>query len=259
MKKFFLLLLFFLLLFQPAVLALTYSGGSTVSSSDWDSYKEYHGLDSTLPLQTPTGLNFNREIWEDLGIIVYGDNSNIPREQNTFKTVTNGYYSNNGTKGEYRFHGLNKEGNKVSNIDFPNDQTSSGIEDRKWWYRAWEPSSPAYGSFSSKVGSLSDYNRMAITGGTEEEITIANWINQGLNFNVKQGTINGTDSATNRDPVNYANVTSPPTTRMSGQGIMFHRSYYTGKTWYQTFPIAKIKEKNERPLKQISHQIRLRS
>lgn len=250
MKKSFWLLLVFLLLFQPSVLALTYSGGSTVSSSDWDSYKEYHGLDSTLPLKTPTGLNFNRELWEDLGIIVYGDNSNVPREQNDFKTVTNGYYSNNGTKGEYRFHGLNQEGNKVSNIDFPNDATSSvGIEDRKWWYQPWVTSSPAYGSFSSKSGKISKYNERALLGNTEEEIIIANWINQGLNFNVKQGTINGTNSATSLDPMNYVNVSSPPTTRMSGQGTMFHRSVYTGKTWYQTFPIAKIKEKKRTPVK----------
>lgn len=243
MKRTFITILIIALLFQSTVvLALTYDGGnSLVPVDEWEQYKTAEFLDSSLPYSITVGNNtyyFNKELWEELSLTVYGDYSSI--YPNDFKTSTlnpsgQPYYSN----GEYRYHGYNRSGSYVNNAYFPDDVIgdNDNLETRKWCYEPWKGVSPAYTNFLNYVGEVGTYNKVALSDDPDAPL-VAEWINGSVDF-IIEGTVTGTDVATHLDPVHYNNVDSAPSGYSSGQGTLFHQSNYTSKIYYQTFSIEK--------------------
>jgi len=240
MKKVLALVLAFLLLFQ-VTFAESYDGGKVkIDPSNWSTYKAIHGLGPEVTL-TSNGRNFNKEIFEEKGLVVYGDYSLI--SGNDFKTKSGGYYAKNGVAGEYRFHGYDLDGNKHSNIDFPKDADSGTAPEQKYWiYRPWRSESFGHNVFNKYIGEeASLYNKWAIAG----DQSIAKLINEGLPFKITE-----TYEAPNGDknPINYMNVNTMPTTFSSGQGSLIHKSEFDKRPWYQSFPIAKAAGKNMIPV-----------
>lgn len=248
MKRIFIAILTLILLLQSTVaLAITYDGGnSLVKVSEWEQYKTDEFLDSSLPYSITVGsnsYNFNKELWEELSLVVYGDYSSI--YPNDFKTSTLNptgvaYYST----GEYRYHGYNRSGSYVNNVYFPDDEVgdNNNLTDRTWCYEPWKVESPAYKNFGIYVGDQPGiYNDTALSDDPDAPL-VAEWINGSVDF-IDKGTVTGTDEATHLDPVYYNNVDSAPTGYSSGQGTLFHQSNYTEKIYYQTFSIEKYDKK----------------
>ncbi len=85
MKKGISILLIFTLLFQLFPIfeinpvqagTTTYDGGSIVKLAEWDQYKTIQHLDSSLPYNIIVKggtVYFNKELWEELSLVVYGD------------------------------------------------------------------------------------------------------------------------------------------------------------------------------------------
>lgn len=211
--------------------------------SDWSVYKSVQGLDSTLPYKTSKG-QFNKELWEEQHVVVYGDYTLVPN--NDFKTVTGGYYKLNGIAGEYRFHGYDASGGYHANSNFPEDQiATSKLESRKYVYEPWTAGSIGnrlYKMYVNAISKIPDANAKAINGNT----TIAKWINEGLSFDIK--SITGTNlSNPSLDPVHYLAVQTEPTSVSSGQGTLIHIDK-TGNDWYFTVPISPIADKKITPV-----------
>ncbi len=241
-KSFILTLILILLLQSSIVFAITYDGGNTlVKESEWTQYKSDEFLDSSLSYYITVNSGkyyFNKELWEELSFVVYGDYSSI--YPNDFKPSTlnptgEAYY----TTGEYRYHGYSRSGSKVNNAYFPDDVVgdNDNLEARTWMYEPWVDTSPAYDNFGKYVGKLGIYNSIALEM-SEDSSLVAKWINKSTDF-IDRGTVTGTDVATNLDSVHYNNIDSAPSAYSSGQGTLFHQSNYTNKIYYQTFPVTK--------------------
>jgi len=230
----------------------TYDGGSNVKLAEWDEYLTIQHLDSSLPYSvTVKGgtAYFNKELWEELNLVVYGDHDIVGK--NDFKAGTqnpNGipYYTDGkGVKGEYRYHGYDRTGeNTITNMNFIDDATSGkSLEEKTWVYEPWNPSSGAYDKFTKFVGDkASIYNETALNHNTTDSKLVAKWINENLSF-----TINKTTQSTGTiitDPVHYNNVNSAPSGYSSGEGTMFHKSTTSGKVFYQTVSIPKYNKED---------------
>lgn len=240
MKKIIALILVLLLLFQ-VTFGESYDGGKVkIDPSNWTTYKAIHGLGPEVTL-TSNGRTFNKEIFEEKGLVVYGDYSLI--SGNDFKVKSGGYYTKNGVAGEYRFHGYDLDGNKHSNIDFPKDADSGTAPEQKYWiYQPWRDSSFGNSLFKKYIGTkVSDYNSWAING----DQAIAKLINEGLPFKITE-TLEAPNG--DKNPINYMNVNTMPTTFSSGQGTLIHKSVYDSRPWYHSFPIAKAVGKTMIPV-----------
>jgi len=223
-----------------------YDGGSTITNeSDWVLYKQQQGLPSDLPLVNPTNLKFNKELWEELKLIVYGDYSIIGN--NDFKQTNNGYYKKDGITGEYRYHGQDRNGNKVTNANFPNDADSGkGVEDKTWVTKPWEPNSVAYSAFTKYVKNFEGltgvaHNVVQNINKYNGVIQASKDIDLGLSFAIKKSTSGSTLA------YEHFYVQSDPTPTSSGQGIMFHKTP-SGQIWYQSFPLTKLTSKLPTPV-----------
>ncbi len=247
-KSLILILILILLLQSTVVFALTYDGGNTlVKQSDWSQYKIDEFLDTSLPYYITVSGNkfyFNKELWEELNLVVYGDHSSI--YPNDFKSSTlnptgEAYY----TSGEYRYHGYSRGGSKINNVFFPDDQVgSNNLGARTWIYEPWKNISPAYANFKKYVGdAVGLYNEFALNYPGDDAELVEKWINQSIDF-IERGTINGTNEATTTDAVHYNNIDSAPSAYSSGQGTLFHQNYHTNKIYYQTFPVEKYNKEH---------------
>lgn len=233
-----------------------YDGGSFhTKESSWQDYKTAKNVPIEVPMKNSKGF-FNKELWEEKQIIVYGDYTDVA--PNDFKNATGhldvngvnvttpnkGYYS--GGTGEYRYHGYDMVGNKYTNGNFPIDASSgTAAALKKWIHRIWEKTNPYYSNDRLEDPSL--YNKMAINEfgdyKQDESNIIKKWINTGLPFQLEAGT------TTNRDAYNHANVQTAPTTLMPGEVTMYHlRTDLATKIWYQNFSLSPIKEKSFPPV-----------
>lgn len=233
-----------------------YDGGSFhTKESSWQDYKTAKSVPVEVPMKNSKGF-FNKELWEEKQLVVYGDHTDIA--PNDFKNATGhldangvnvttpnkGYYS--GGTGEYRYHGYDMVGNKYTNGNFPIDASSgTSAALKKWIHRIWEKTSPYYSNDRLEDPSL--YNEMAVNIQGRYTIkssnAIKNWINTGLPFQLEAGT------TTNRDAYNHANVQTAPTTFMPGEVTMYHlRADLATKIWYQNFSLSPIKEKSIPPV-----------
>ncbi len=245
-KRFLLLLTLFLLVCIIDVSANTYQGGNQLVSEDyWEQYKETELLMSDLPYSIFDNYGyqhyFNRELWEQRSLIVYGDYRSI--YPNDFKEATQNvtgiaYYNG----GEYRYHGYSQDGSKLNNVEFPDDAVgNNNLLTRNWIYQPWQKNSIGQPVFAKFIGANpSIYNITALNNNTVEGNLLAKWINQSVDF-IRKGTRTGSDYASNLDPVHYINIDSVPSAYSTGQGTMFHLAN-NNKVYYQSFPIDRYQK-----------------
>ncbi|MDH8679436.1 hypothetical protein QE109_14855 [Fusibacter bizertensis] len=270
--KFSLLLIFFVLLqivpiFPHAIVsASTYSTSTAYydgthknkyfTATEWEQVKIDYNIPALTPRVDIKNLPFNIELWKEKNIIVYGDFSAVSSTVNDFKNATGdldaegkyietpnkGYYES-GT-GEYRYHGYDANHSLYTNGDFPID-ANSGMKAtaKNWIYRIWDQKTPYYSDSRIKEASL--YNQVAtgtLPTPTKDKDKIQKWINDGIPFEISN--TNNTD----KSGYNYAQVLTPPTTRMAGETLMYHLSKYDGNPWYQVFSLTQIKAKEITPV-----------
>ena len=246
-----------LLIFSSLVFADNNYGGSNVfwlpsdpsvdDASEWTNYKVAQGIDPSIPqsISNPSGngtLKFNKELWLDKNLVVYGDYSLI--SPNDYKAQSGGYYSG----GEYRYHGYDVSGNKHTNEAFPNDNTDIvAVNDKAWVYRPWELFSVGYDVYRRNVGQSSVYNDYASSDyrASDRQAYISKWINEGLPWNFSDAIIY--DGLTSHDLVNYLSIQTAPTLKSSGQGVMIHIDQ-NGNDWYQSFSVNPIQTKMDTPI-----------
>jgi hypothetical protein len=116
------------------ILAILTPSGVVFSqiNEDWDVVRQKYNIPEYIQRFSSNDFEFNLDIWKDKGLTVYGDA--FVFSKNDFKPVPEGYYTNpNGQKGEYRYHGFTAEGNRYSNIDFPNDADTGLLASQKRW------------------------------------------------------------------------------------------------------------------------------
>lgn len=256
----------------------TYENISSASifrgSLTWLEYKMKEGLPSDLPERNVNNLLFNYEIYQDIGLIVFGDFSDVPN--NDFKSGTQpdptqpiipdtGYYINNGKRGMYRYSGWTKSGNtKVTTPNFVADKSSSSsIQSKNWFYRWFDPNVQSY--IQSEFSAGSDFKSAKISIPTalategvygsglnkvtisdEEQQYLREWIGNTVSDPIQKGTQTGYDRATDLNPYNYLNVDSEPTTRFSGKTRAYHLS--GGGMWYYNLNLNPIERKIETDL-----------
>lgn len=107
---------------------------------------EFANKDTKLPIGVrweDRNLRLNLSIFKDLGLIVYGDHTIIIN--NDFKIKADGYYTKNGVRGEYRFHGYTLGGSIYANTNFPEDEVMTKNENSyRYIPRIWEQNNPYY-------------------------------------------------------------------------------------------------------------------
>ncbi len=250
MKKTIAILLCFLMTFNTTISLATTYDGDNILINDWDNFVYEYGLPSGTPQYSTDSHHymFNKELFLEKKLIVYGDYADVKsRFGNDFKAVSGGYYSKGGKSGEYRYHGFDKNGGKITNQVFPNDSTSTKpTEEKQWIYKPWESSSIGYDLFKRNYGNNpSDWTKDA-----NENQELASQITNSFS-----GSSNAFDiqnvyptSQESRDVTKYMNVTSMPTPLSSGEGVMY-RVDEKNRKWYQTFSLDPINDKLNTPVK----------
>lgn len=223
------------------LLQILYAGydGDRTRAGTWAEFKARYSIDNYVT-ETITvkgkALYFNRELYQEKSIYVYGDYSMVA--PNDFKAVSGGYYEKNNVAGEYRYEGYDQAGNKFNNDKFPRDSDSGRLPSVKnWYYRPWDLTSPGYPHHLKYVGDKpSDITLAAVKNFSKVERDIRRQVDQILPF-----PIENPNGSTNTDPSNYVSVQTMSLTRKSGQGTMIHTN--AGKLWYQSFSLNRAKDK----------------
>ncbi|WP_113672790.1 Athe_2463 domain-containing protein [Vallitalea guaymasensis] len=188
-----------------------------------------------------TKLWFNTELWVDKNIGVYGHYGYVP--DNDFKnytenpdpSITTPYYTRYGIKGEYRYHGYTVDGIRHTNKSFPVDEASTRkAEQKTWQYHYW--ANPILAK--KQDGEISGWNDEAISNNRQG---IQEWINEGLPFEIKNGS-----NPSSQNAYDYANVLTPSTLYSYGEAKMWHKNR-TGY-WYQTFTLKKRTGRKQTPI-----------
>ncbi len=197
---------------------------------------EFANKDSKLPdsvkwVDQKTNLRLNLSIYKDLGLVVYGDYTLI--KNNDFKAKANGYYTKNGVRGEYRYHGYTLGGSIYANTDFPEDEVmTKGENTYRYIPRIWEEGNKYYNS--KRLDGPSQYTYIA----TANDDNYVSSVIQSL----YQTKINSSAPYSLTNPLsgdgkfhNYANVQTMPTYYNSGDFRLDHlvtyKEGYT-KLWY---------------------------
>jgi len=193
----------------------------------------------------------NYRVWNDLGTVCYGKYTDVPK--NDFKKGTqppgfpvnqnDGYYLNNGVRGEWRYHGYDVSGNKLSNIYFIPDSVVTKFNERDWIKDPW-------GNLSvPKRTPASIYNNAAIYSIYSPDIKarVQNWINKSMKAWSQGGTYGVPLKGNIIDPevFRYLNVESAPTIQRNGQGRMWHLNR---TEWYQTVVVPVLESKTNLPV-----------
>ncbi len=241
----------------------------------WFDYKEKKGIPLELPYVNKDGFFFNKELFDDLGVTVYGDYKDVADnelkpgsiifgpdgETRLGEDFKSGYYEN--SAGEYRYHGYDAQGNRYANRNFRLDADSGTRPEQKHWiYRIWDRECVYRNYYSGKlkgtarIKKASDYNKAATeklgigdeTYDSQIKLT-RQWINDTLPFEIKRGT------NSDKSPYNYAHVQTRPTTYRTGEALMFHdptpeiRTGQNTGLWYQVFSLEKVANKSYIPHK----------
>lgn len=235
-----------------------YDGGDLfikdpMNNVTWAQYKLENYVGSEIKMSIKRGTEtyyFNRELWEEKRIVVYGDYSFL---NNDFKNATGdldaqgryveiknkGYYT--GGTGEYRFHGFDAVGNEFPNGDFPVDNASNTkAADKKWIYRIWDKSNPYHynSNGNARIANASDYNLKAIDN---PNIVLRDatreWIAKTLPFDITYSTTGNTEA------YNFSHILTRPTTLMPGQSGMWHYNSEYQAPYYQVFSLEPMEDK----------------
>ncbi len=235
----------------------------------WNDYKLNNGIPSTMSRTVTKVVGgktqtyyFNMELFADKGIIVYGDYTFVTQD---FKPATGsldiygnyvlinnqGYYA--GGTGEYRYHGLDAQGELYANGSFPIDAISGKkAEEKKWIYKYWSKTENDLGS--SFIKDPSQYNRIAngeiVLNDTTKKASMIAMINNALPFELL------ITNKTDKNAYNYANVMTAPTSRYAGEVEMVNWGWSTKKQanseFYQIFSTDTIKQKIITPVESVT-------
>lgn len=277
MKKIIILVLALVMALPPVTLGQTYEGNLEQQvGADYD--KWFQGLirsgqvakDAFKVLE---GIGYmNRELYEDLGLVVYGSPASI--HDNDFKPVAGGYYTHEGQAGEWRYHGYSVGGEKYPNDPFPLDgNADDAMEDVVWNYKPWAKESYGNRSYvhnysdegapgvnSEILIKLKDFpNRAHAPEYLSDWVLFENQINEGFPFDLGAKASDASyvtdviytgdadyDASViggDRNFINYAAVSQQPTAAFNGGATMFLKSKHgEGRygAWYWTMPIEKV-------------------
>ena len=124
-----------------------YEKGFSPEFYDESNKDVFESIKSELPAGTKSTITakgnvlpFNYRLWLAKNIVVYGNYLMVP---GTTKAESDspygvGYYSKNGKRGEYRYHGFDAAGNHYSNTWWTIDTAPDpNINDNRWIYRPW--------------------------------------------------------------------------------------------------------------------------
>jgi len=199
-----------------------------------------------------TKLYINYRLWKDEGVLCYGNFKNVPG--NDFKAGTqppgqperhgtnDGYYVNpyGGSRGEWRYHGYDVSGNKLTNIFFIPDSVVTKFDERNWVKNPWEYLP------QNQRPTVSVYNRAAIRSDYDPatQSGVQQWINKSMSI---YGGVPLLGSVIDPEVYRYLNVESAPTALRIGQGRMWHIRP-DGSIWYQTVVVPAQTEKKNLPV-----------
>ena len=203
----------------------------------------FQSIKSDLPSGTPPTITvngsvypFNYRIWFAKNIVVYGDYTTVNPRSNDFKAESDspygvGYYSKNGVRGEYRYHGFDRSGNRYSNTWFTIDEiTTSSINDNRWLYRPWD------GPY--KQVEPSDYNQAAERYDSGEDEKTREWINRPIEKDGVILTFENAERPNEREAHKYIHIMSPPTINYPGEGKGWY--LHNNFIYYRTFTLDKL-------------------
>ena len=127
-----------------------YNSGDNAAIEYWNLIK------NSLPQGTTTTISksgsvfpLNFRLWHDKGLVVYGSYRICNTGKNNWKPATQpggptapilknqGYYFNNSSRGEYRYHGFAANGDRFTNIDFPADAYLGNEASKDWVIAPW--------------------------------------------------------------------------------------------------------------------------
>lgn len=199
-----------------------------------------------------TKLYINYRLWKDQGLLCYGSYKNVPA--NDFKAGTqppgqaerhgpgDGYYANpkGGSRGEWRYHGWDVSGNKLTNIFFIPDSVVTKFNERNWVKEPW------VNLPEDKQPKISDYNWAATEDEYSNEIKsgVQTWINKAMD---QYGGVPLMGSLIDPEVYRYLNVESAPTINRIGQGRMWHKRP-NQSIWYQTVAVPVQVAKKDLPV-----------
>lgn len=191
-----------------------------------------------VPLNTQPcnaqGYPFNYKLWEDKGLIVYGQHSDV--SGNDFKAATQpasgtiierqGYYARNGMSGEYRYHGFDVQGQRYTNREFPDDENVRTDFERQWIYQPWNEN-------------LSYGDRKELDAPNRQDF-LQRYLREHVMESVSNGIKLPNSTPPNNNISNYFYAYQTPDLLKPGAGIMWHKEPGTGKIWYKTFHMPKL-------------------
>ncbi len=211
-----------------------------VPGISFQALKEVYRLPPEIPESIKVGratLHFNKELYLDQYIFVYGDYSTVKGVKNDWSPKTKGgtkYYNN----GEYRYHGYTVDGNYYSNKNFPDDvKESDNLSGEEWLYHWWD----------EKGQRMSRWNVLALNDKNPAQAKMQESINNLIKFPITVST----NSSAAYDPnggymkYDHLNVMTYSTTLFNGEGRMYHKK--NNKFYYQTFSTEKILKKDPTP------------
>ncbi len=199
-----------------------------------------------------TKLYINYRVWRDRGVLCYGSYKSVPG--NDFKAGTqppgqpekhgagDGYYANprGGSRGEWRYHGWDVSGNRLTNIFFIPDSVVTKFNERDWVKEPWD-NLPR-----DKQPQISDYNYATIGSEYSSDIKsgVQTWINKAMD---QYGGVPLVGAAVDPEVYRYLNVESSPTINRIGQGRMWHIRP-NQSIWYQTVAVPIQDAKKDLPV-----------
>lgn len=181
------------------------------------------------------GRPFNCEIYEDKGLIVYGE------PHGEWKDVAGGYCRNGSRVGEYRYLGYTVDGSELSNSAFPTDDESSNtnLATRNWIRYPWnDPEIRSQFGVSSNYATI--YNSLKTKIGD-----VLNSIPDFRESNYGK-TVSDTGKAGGIGVLDWG-IFQSGLGDSRGSFRMFHKTS-SGKYYYMTFE-GIIQKKNYPPLK----------
>ncbi|WP_379132519.1 Athe_2463 domain-containing protein [Paenibacillus sp. sgz500958] len=206
---------------------------------------------------------WNKKLYDDLGIIAYGDVLQANTEGDfkkgwqdkygevrTDTVAPHPYFSQNGVKGEYRYYGWDKNNTLYSNMYFINDSPKgTDPNTRDWIYRPWDATSLIAGRadkptrFSPML--LGKYNSpLEIYQSGDPAVRDVNKVIKVDGLQVRNTAKNQDKNKEDKNLFDYMYVEQDPTVWADGQGRMWHLKK-NGDIWYQSFGIDQLNSKEK--------------
>ena len=193
-------------------------------------------------------LPFNVELHKEKSILVYGNYVDVKKlnsGRNDFALLSSGmgyYKDDNGTYGEYRYHGYTADDNLYTSNDFPRDSDSGRtVSDKEWIYHYWS-SKP-----DEEASRLTDFVTVANAHKIPALKPVRNAIDDMVNDVLKYSThITSDPNYKDKEGQGYAvadhmNVMTLNSTLFNGEGKMMQEN--AGRIWYQMFSTEKANGK----------------